>query len=170
MKSINSEKSIFSLKFAVALIATILVTFFVSKHFVTLSVINGPSMLPTFESGDVVLVNKLAADYERFDVVIIEMPNEKLIKRVVALPGETVQIKDGYIYINGKKLDDVVSEKTSFAGTAFYPLTLAEDEYFVLGDNRENSTDSRYEEVGAITADQLYGRVIISIIPPKQIK
>lgn len=133
-------------------------------------IISGNSMQPTMDSGNVVFVNKLTDTYRRFDIVIIKTPDSMIVKRVIGLPGDTVQIKDGYVYINGDQLDDVVSEKTEFAGTAFQPLTLGEGEYFVLGDNREESKDSRYKDIGVIKQEQIVGRVVFSAIPPKKLK
>ena len=98
------------------------------------------------------------------------MPGDAIIKRILALPGETVQIRDGLIHINGNQIDDVVDIQMEFAGTAFEPLTLKEGEYFVLGDNRNDSKDSRYKDIGTIREDQIVGRAMFSIIPPKILK
>ena len=91
------------------------------------------------------------------------------IKRIIGLPGETVQIVDGYIYINGKQLDEHYgNEIIEEAGMAAEPVTLGEDEYFVMGDNRNNSQDSRVSDVGAIHRDELMGRAWIRIWPLDQ--
>ena len=129
----------------------------------------GSSMQPTLDSRNIVLVNKLHKDYDRLDIVIIELPEESIIKRIIGIPGDTIQIKDGYVYVNEVQIDDVVDTKTDFSGTAFAPLTLKAGEYFVLGDNRSESMDSRYRKIGPIKEEQIVGEVLISIIPPKAI-
>ena len=89
------------------------------------------------------------------------------IKRVIGLPGETVQIADdGTILINGKALDDKYgTEKITDPGLAEYPVKLKDNEYFVLGDNRNHSEDSRFSDVGAVRKEQIVGRVIYRILP-----
>lgn len=129
----------------------------------------GTSMEPTLNSGNFVAVNKLAKEYSRFDIVIINMPQEIIIKRIIGIPGDTIQIKAGYVHINGEQIEDVANENTTFAGTAFNPLTLGEGEYFVLGDNRSNSEDSRYEEIGIIKHEQIIGKALFAIIPIKSL-
>ena len=125
----------------------------------------GNSMQPTLNSGSIVLINRLANDYECFDIVIVETPEETIIKRIIGTPGDTIQIKDGYVYVNGKQINDVVDIQTDFAGTAFEPLTLKEDEYFVLGDNRADSKDSRYKDIGPIKEEQIIGRMMFLLCP-----
>ena len=134
---------------------------------------NGSSMKPVLESGDVVLMNCLSYDIgkpNRLDVVVFEREGQQPgIKRIIGLPGETVQIVDGYIYINGKQLDEHYgNEIIEEAGMAAEPVTLGEDEYFVMGDNRNNSQDSRVSDVGAIHRDELMGRAWIRIWPLDQ--
>lgn len=118
----------------------------------------GQSMEPTLRSGDRVLSNRLIyklTEPKRGDIIIFK-PNGNenshyYIKRVVALPGETLQIVDGFIYINGELLEEEIRlDKMNYAGTAEEKITLAEDEYFVLGDNRNASEDSRNAEIGNI--------------------
>lgn len=133
----------------------------------------GQSMETTLADGDVVLINTLnyrVGSPKRGDIVAF-MPNGSKasyiqIKRVVGLPGETIQIKDGMIYIN----DKVFLEKTDFpamnnAGLASEPITLGVKEYFVLGDNRNDSEDSRYADIGLVNADYIEGKVYFRISP-----
>ena len=121
---------------------------------------NGSSMKPVLESGDVVLMNRLSYDIgkpNRLDVVVFEREGQQPgIKRIIGLPGETVQIKNGSIYINGELLK---------AGAAEYPVELGEDEYFLLGDNRESSEDSRFSGIGNIKRENLIGRVWLRFQP-----
>ena len=133
--------------------------------FQTVTVI-GPSMNPTLEDGEIVIVNKLAyniSDIDRYDVVaysLIEEDGYFDIKRVVGMPGETVTIKDGYIYINDKPLQNSpFSEKIITAGLASESIKLGDGEYFVLGDNINNSEDSRYSNVGNISEVEILGKV-----------
>jgi signal peptidase I len=118
----------------------------------------GQSMEPTLASGDNVLTNRLVyklMEPKRGDLVVFK-PNGNVnshyyIKRVVGLPGETVQIIDGFIYINGEVLvEEIKFDKIEFAGTAEDAIKLGEDEFFVLGDNRNASEDSRNAEIGNI--------------------
>ena len=92
-------------------------------------------------------------------------------KRIIGLPGETVQIKDGWVYINGQKLeDDVGAEPIAEARQAAEPITLGEDEYFVLGDNRNFSSDSRDPDVGNIRRDEIIGKIWIRLWPLGKMK
>jgi len=126
---------------------------------------NGSSMKPVLESGDVVLMNRLSYDIgkpNRLDVVVFEREGQQPgIKRIIGLPGETVQIKNGSIYINGEllKAQDGLGEAT-IAG-----VELGEDEYFLLGDNRESSEDSRFSGIGNIKRENLIGRVWLRFQP-----
>lgn len=132
----------------------------------------GPSMKTTLEDGQTVLVNKLIYnfnDVKRFDVVaysILGSEDYYDIKRVVGLPGETVYIKDGNIYINNELLAQTkIDENILNAGIAAEPIVLDEDEYFLLGDNVNNSEDSRFANIGNITDKEILGKVIYVINP-----
>ncbi len=136
----------------------------------------GSSMFPTLRDGDQLITDKLTyrfKDPERFDIIVFpyydETTSEKVyyIKRVIGMPGETVQIDDnGTIYIDGEELSETYgAEVITYAGTAAEPLTLGEDEYFVLGDNRSISKDSRYAEVGNVKRSDITGRAIIRLLP-----
>lgn len=133
-------------------------------------VVSGGSMKPLLDSGDVVLVNRLAYDLgspKRFDVAVFSRGDSSLnMKRIIGLPGETVQIRDNRIYINGERLEaDAVLSTATIAGAAEYPITLGDDEYFLLGDNRESSEDSRFSSIGNVKRGQLLGKVWLKIQP-----
>ena len=147
-----------SIVIAAIMLITILI---VKQYLLEATIIIGDSMEPTYHSYQLVFINKISPSYERFSVVIARANNKLIIKRIIGLPGETIQIKNGDVYINGEILTDIPCEYIDFAGTAFYPLTLGDSEYFVLGDNRNNSTDSRYYEIGPITKNNLRGEVIV---------
>ena len=134
--------------------------------------VSGQSMQPTLHDGDNLLVDKLTyrfRDPKRYEIVVFPYKYEEdtyYIKRIIGLPGETVQIIDGYVYINGKKLEkDYGAEVMQDAGIAEEPITLGKDEYFVLGDNRNHSSDSRVPNVGVLKRKDLMGRAWIRISP-----
>lgn len=131
----------------------------------------GDSMQPTLMTGDLVLLTRL--DYivgapERGDIVQLEIPGRdgKYLKRVTGLPGETVEITDGVVHINGQALN----EPYATLSDDDFRVQLGEDEYFVLGDNRPVSYDSREEDFGVISADCFRGRVRAIIWPFERIE
>lgn len=128
-------------------------------------VISGESMLPTYENGNVVFVEKISNNFNRFDIITVipEKLNHIIVKRVIGIPGDTIQIIDGFVYINNKQIDDIITDKIKDAGMASTPITLNENEYFILGDNRNNSYDSRFEDVGIITSDDVFGKVLFQL-------
>lgn len=127
---------------------------------------SGDSMRPAVLDGDIVLVNRMIYDAskpKRGDIIVFK-PNgnenaRSYIKRIIGLPGETVQIKDKEIYINGEKLEeDYETTAIEEAGTAAEEITLDGDEYFVLGDNRRNSEDSRMADIGNVKRSEIEGK------------
>ena len=142
------------------------------------TIVNGDSMNETLHNGDQLMVDKLTPhfkDFERFDVVVFypfgkDQSDEYYIKRIIGLPGETVQITGDTIYINGEVLEeDYGKDPMTYAGIAAEPLTLGEDEYFLLGDHREISFDSRYEQVGVVSRKQIAGKAVVRIWPLKDL-
>ena len=135
--------------------------------------VSGSSMETTLSDGDNPIVDKLSyrfQDPKRFDIVVFPYKYEEntyYIKRIIGLPGDTVQVKDGYTYINGELLESDIygAEVMIEAGTASEPITLGEDEYFVLGDNRNHSLDSRDPSVGILKREDLIGRAWVRIYP-----
>ena len=134
---------------------------------------SGDSMRPAVLDGDIVLVNRMIYDAskpKRGDIIVFK-PNgnenaRSYIKRIIGLPGETVQIADGLIYIDGEVLQESYGrEVIQDPGLAAEPITLGEDEYFVLGDNRNQSSDSRDPSVGLIHRDEIVGRAWLRIWP-----
>ena len=135
----------------VVLISILIVTFVGQR-----TIVDGNSMNPTLQNGDNLIVDKLSyrfGDPQRFDIIIFPYQykeNTNYIKRIIGLPGETVQIDySGNIYINGEILEEDYGLETILnPGNAAEPITLGPDEYFVMGDNRNNSEDSRFSDVG----------------------
>ena len=135
--------------------------------------VSGQSMETTLSDGDNLIVDKLTyhfKDPERFDIIVFPYKYEEntyYIKRIIGMPGETIQIIGGYVYINGQQLTSDIygTEVMVSAGTAAEPITLGADEYFVLGDNRNHSTDSREPNVGVLHREDLLGRAWVRIYP-----
>ena len=135
--------------------------------------VRGSSMETTLSNGDNLIVDKLTYHFKepkRYDIIVFPYKYEEntyYIKRIIGLPGETVQVIDGYTYINGEQLagDIYGAEVMESAGIAAEPITLGEDEYFVLGDNRNHSSDSRDPSVGILKRKDLMGRAWIRIYP-----
>ena len=135
--------------------------------------VSGHSMETTLSSGDNLIVDKLSyrfKDPRRFDIIVFPYKyedNTYYIKRIIGLQGETVQVVDGYAYIDGELLETDVygAEVMESSGIADEPLTLGENEYFVLGDNRNHSSDSRDPSVGILTRKDLLGKAWIRIFP-----
>lgn len=130
----------------------------------------------TLSDKDQLIVDKMTyrfRDPKRYDIVVFPyqyQDNTYYIKRIIGLPGETVQILSGMVYIDGMRLDEHYgNEIMENPGIAEEPLTLGEDEYFVLGDNRNNSSDSRASDVGLIHRKDLIGRAWIRVWPLSQI-
>lgn len=142
--------------------------------------VNGESMEPTLSDGDNLIVDKISyrfKDPERFDIIVFPFQYKEdtyYIKRIIGMPGETVEIdEDGVIYINGEVLAESYGREVinpEHVGRVDYPVVLGEDEYFVMGDNRNNSSDSRIPEVGNIKRDQIIGRAWVRIWPLTEIE
>lgn len=135
------------------------------------TIVSGSSMSPTLENSDRLLIDKIvykASELNRFDIVVFNYHDASLyIKRIIGVPGDKVIIKDGMVYINGELLSDdpMIQDIMYYSGIAENEVILGEDEYFVLGDNRNNSYDSRYDQVGIVNKNKIIGRVLIRIFP-----
>ena len=146
---------------------------FVPKYVLQRTIVDGRSMMNTLNDGENLLVEKVSyrfSDPGRFDVIVF-YPHGRdsadyYIKRIIGLPGETVQIKGKDIYIDEEKLEENFGkDPITEPGMAEDPIKLGEDEFFVLGDNRTVSEDSRYEEVGPVKRENIEGRAVLRIYP-----
>lgn len=132
--------------------------------------IAGQSMQPVLNSGEVVLMNRLIYDFskpKRMDIVVFERDDKKTnVKRVIGIPGDTIQIKNGSIYVNGAVLEaEDGLDQAYLAGLAAEPIELGKDEYFLLGDNRDSSEDSRFANIGNVKEEQIIGKVWMRLLP-----
>lgn len=149
----------------------------IPKYVIQRTIISGHSMENSLQEQDNVLVEKLffrLSDPKRFEVVMFYPygveEEDYYVKRVIGLPGETIQIVGDDIYIDGELLEeDYGKQAITYQGIAEEPLTLGADEYFLMGDNREVSFDSRYEEVGPVKRELIAGKAIVRIWPLGQI-
>lgn len=163
-----------------ALVVALVVKTFLFQAFY----IPSASMEPTLEEGDRVLVNKLSYDLHdvnRGDIVVFELPPEKvgsdgikdLIKRVIGLPGDTIETRDGAVYVNDRLLDEPYLPTGTLTGDpangnnpAIDRQVIPDGTVFVMGDNRSNSHDSRYPDRGPIPIDSIVGRAFVLVWPP----
>lgn len=158
------------------LLGVLVVTFLVVTYVGQRTKVIGSSMEPTLSDGDNLIVDKISyrfQDPQRFDIIVFPfqyMDHTYYIKRIIALPGETVYIDDnGTIYINGSVLDEPYGKEViADPGRAYEPITLGEDEYFVMGDNRNNSSDSRDPVVGNVHRSDFIGKAWMRILPLKK--
>lgn len=158
-----------------------LIIFLLIRHFLFAPVsVDGESMEPTLEDHDRLILNKIDK-IDRFDVVVFPAPSEpdkQYIKRIIGLPGDTIRYQDDVLYINEKPVEEEYLEKSIESMTPGDNLTedfllaaktgeetVPEDTYFVMGDNRQNSKDSRFSEVGFIDADTVSGTTNLRIWP-----
>ncbi|MCJ7855325.1 signal peptidase I [Lachnospiraceae bacterium NSJ-143] len=172
-KTRKNELKEWVMSLVIVVLLALIVRFFV---FGTVE-IKGISMEPTFYHGNIIVVNKLSykiSKPKRGDIIVCsydDIENEILIKRVIGLSGDTVDFvpdsSGGYnVSINGEILnEEYTKEGTGFYGDMQYPYTVPEGSYFVMGDNRDNSTDSRWQSIGAIKKDGIIGKAMIKVWP-----
>ena len=155
-----------------AVVLVLILAFLFSNAFCHSVVINEGSMEPTLSAGQTCLMNEVVyrlSRPERGDIIVFRSGNGRYgeglrVKRIVGLPGETVQIRDGRVLINGSALDDTYASIVD-PGLASEPVALGSDEYFVLGDNRNGSEDSRYEAVGNVAESDIVGKLWLRVRP-----
>lgn len=155
------------------IVLTITASYFITTNVFVKTAVAGVSMEPTLMEGQVVIVNKIEyylKSPRRNDVIVYKQSNREHsyyeIKRVIGLPGETVKIKNGIIYINDEALKEKVKTETiENAGLAEEGIKLDDNEYFVLGDNRNDSEDSRFASVGNVLKNEILGKAVATEKP-----
>ena len=150
------------IKESIPYLAIILVVILIRTFLITPIIVQGTSMVPTFSGGEVMMLKKYDTSYERFDIVVINknVEGDNLIKRVIGLPGETIRYKNNTLYIN----NEVVEDTYAYGNTGnFQEVVLGDDEYFVMGDNREVSLDSRI--LGVIKKNEIDGTAGLILFP-----
>ena len=167
-KNISREVISWVIDIAIVIVCVYLITTFVAQR----NCVDGQSMEPTLHNEDQLVIDKISYRFtnpKRFDIIVFPYrmnPEQHYIKRIIGLPGETIQIKDSKIYINGEELKENYGlEAILSAGVASEAINLQEDEYFVMGDNRNNSNDSREVDVGNINRHDIIGKAWLRIWP-----
>ena len=160
----------------VFILAVLLLTLIMSKYIVNRVIVQNHSMEQTLLENDSVLIDKISyrfRDPQRFDIIVFKQKGtgEEHIKRVIGLPYETVQITDGKFFIDGEELEDIEGlDAPEYAGLATSPIKLSVGEYFVVGDNRAESIDSRYDDVGIVTSTRITGKMFLRVFPFSRIR
>ena len=153
-------------------IVAIALAWFIVHSFLGQEIVSGHSMEPTLSAEELVLVDTLVYKLfppGRLDIVVFQRNDSREnVKRVVGLPGETVVIQNGHIYINGSLLKSDRISEISLAGIAENPVELMEDEYFLIGDNPNSSEDSRFVNVGNVRRQQIIGKLWFRLQPFKK--
>ncbi len=169
-KYTNKETAIEYIKTIILFIVTFLFIFiFVARSAVT----DGVSMYDTLDHGDKIIVEKVSYYFRNpkvNDVVIFPYDQSLYIKRVIGVEGDIIDFKDGIMYLNGEKYSDEHSNVVEYVDDVDYPITVSKDKYFVLGDNRKVSHDSRFESVGLINKKDIVGKAFIKIYPLNEFK
>ncbi len=165
----KKDKIIKFLKDIFPYVLIIILVVLIRTFIVTPAQVDGSSMKPTLSDNNLVILNKLdyrLNDIKRFDVVVVDIKTEKIIKRVIGLPGDTVSYKNKTLYINGKKVEENFTHTNDTRDFKLGDIgyqKIPGDKYFVVGDNRNNSMDSRM--IGLVDKDQILGSVSFRFFP-----
>jgi len=157
------------LPYLIIIILVVLIKAFVA----TPVLVDGKSMHPKLHNNDLMILNKLSYKFgniKRFDIVVVEINNKKLIKRIIGLPGETISVVDNTLYIDGntieqKFLEDGVTTNNFSIEELYNVDKLPDNKYFVMGDNREESLDSRSITIGMVHKNQILGKATFTLFP-----
>lgn len=158
----------------ISILIAVVLAFFIRYFIVELYMVEGPSMRPTLLNGERLVVNKFVYRFkqpERGEVIVFRYPKDPsrdFIKRVIAVPGDSIEIKEGRVFLNGQLLNEpYILEKTKGS----YPLaTVPAGTIFVMGDNRNNSEDSRFKDVGFVSNEMIKGKAVVVFWPVDQFK
>ena len=143
-------------------IITIILVILIKKYVVSPIKVNGDSMKDTLHNGDIMILDIIGYRFHkinRFDIVVVDVGKEYIIKRIIGLPGEKIEYKDNKLYVNGKNIEDNYSKEI----TDDFTVKVPENSYYVLGDNRTNSMDSRY--FGSFSKNKILGKTNLIIFP-----
>jgi signal peptidase I len=158
----------------VSILIAVVLAFFIRYFIVELYMVEGPSMRPTLVNSERLVVNKFIYRFktpEKGDVVVFRYPRDPsrdFIKRVIGVAGDTIEIKDGRVFLNGQLLNEpYILEKTR---GSFAAVTVPPGHIFVMGDNRNNSEDSRFRDVGFVSLDLLKGKAVMVFWPLDNLK
>ena len=170
-KKIKREPQEIILKIIKELVPYLIIIFVVVtiRTFIVTPVrVNGASMYPYLKNGEILVLNKMDKKYKRYDIIVANAANTKIIKRVIGLPGENIEYKNCKLYINGEEKEDFVKEciTSDFTLEDLYGYAMIpKGYYFVMGDNRNESSDSRDYKIGLIKDEQIQGKAIFRLIP-----
>ncbi|MDF2907274.1 MAG: hypothetical protein K0R34_2595 [Herbinix sp.] len=170
-KKVSIKELAFDLLFYILIIFTAI--YIIPNYVLQRTIVDGSSMAETLHDGEHLFVEKLSYRFDaldRFDIIVFypygRENEEYYVKRIIGMPGETIQIIGSDIYINGEILEERYGkDPITDPGRAAVPITLSEDEYFVMGDNRSVSKDSRTVEVGNVNKENIGGRAVFRIKP-----
>ncbi len=157
----------------VKIIATALVFAFIITQFIRPTLVRGESMYPTLEEDDYLIINRMAykvGEPKKGDVIVFKTnllqedgKKKDLVKRVIAVEGDHIKIENSEVFVNDKKLEESYIHDNYTDG--YIDMVIPEDEVFAMGDNRERSLDSRYEDVGLVEEKDIMGKVMIRLFP-----
>jgi len=171
-KFIKNEKVANVVEWIVSISAAIVLSLFIRQFVFTAAVVSGPSMEPTLQDGDRVIVNRISIRLNaptNGDIVAFPYPanpDDKHIKRIIGVPGDLVNVYNNQIFINDVLfIDEYSPDGVILTGDMSFPVLIREDEFFVLGDNRLNSKDSRFASVGLIQREDIIGSAWLRFIP-----
>ena len=158
----------------ISILIAVVLAFFIRYIIVELYMVEGPSMQPTLVTNERLVVNKFIYRFktpQHGDIVVFRYPRDPsrdFIKRVIGVPGDTIEVNDGRVFVNGQLQNEpYILERTR----GFYPLeTVPEGHIFVMGDNRNNSEDSRFSDVGFVPYDLVKGKAIVIFWPLDNMK
>lgn len=145
-----------NIKFIIYILVIGLIIFVINQYLFQICVVHGDSMYPTLKNRNIIFIKKFDLKIEYNDILVIKKNDKIIIKRVVGLPNDSINI-DEYLFVNGQKNENLYIEN---AGDIKNEILLKDKEYFVLGDNINNSIDSRFDEIGIINEDEIIGKMI----------
>ena len=162
-----------------ALVIAVVLALFIITFIAQSFLVEGSSMEPSLHHGQRLMVEKISyriGEPNRGEIVVFKYPSDrrrKFIKRIIGLPGAEIMIRNGLLYLNGIRMDeDYINGPTygTYSAPTFGPVVVPEDSYFVLGDNRRNSDDSRYPDVGFVPKKDLVGKALFVYWPLTQLE